>query len=229
MKRIVMVLLICMVSLAGCSKAASEIARALSNRSSESQDEDYEAIKLDDDTTFYNDYLGVSYTIPKGWWLYDLSEDNFSEDKGDVSDPILMDIVFNDYSDYNDSLIWLINFGNLESSTRNNHLGFTLEARSLDGTSGITNFKRYFEDYMLEPTENEEYTLIESEQANINGKVFELTDYLVTREKDDFNIVTLICEVKNGYFFIVMVDYWPENTKAKENIIESVGKAIGFY
>ena len=105
MKRIVMALLICAVSLVGCSKAASEIARALSNRASDSQDEDYEAIKLDSDTTFYNDYLGVSYTIPKGWWLYDLDEDNFSENKGDVSDPILMDVGFDDYNGYNYSLI----------------------------------------------------------------------------------------------------------------------------
>ena len=82
---------------------------------------------------------------------------------------------------------------------------------------------------MLEPTENEDYSLLETEQVNINGKVFELSDYLVSREKDDFNIITLICEVKNGYYFIAIVDYWPENTKAKENIIESVGKAIGFY
>jgi len=229
MKRMALALLICAVSLAGCSKAASEIARVLSNRSQESGDEDPDAVKLGSDTTFYNDYLGVSYTVPKGWWLYDIDEDNFSETKGDISDPILMGTTFDEFNGQNYSLVWLINFGNLESSSRNNHLGFTLEARSLDGLGGMANLKRHFEDYMLEPTEDEEYTLLGSEQVTIKGKVFELSDYLVSREKDDFNIITLICEVKNGYFFIAIVDYWPENTKAKENIIESFEKAIGFF
>ena len=229
MKRMALALLICAVSLAGCSKAASEIARVLSSRVSDNQDEDYPAVKLDSDTTFYNDYLGVSYTIPRGWWLYDVDEDNFSENKGDTSDPILMGITFDEFNDQHYSMIWLINFGNLENSSRNNHLGYTLEARSLDGLSGMASLKRHFEEYMLEPTESEEYTLLSSEQVSINGKVFELSDYLVSREQDDFNIVTMICEVKNGYFLIAIVDYWPENTKAKEMIIESVGKALGFY
>jgi hypothetical protein len=87
----------------------------------------------------------------------------------------------------------------------------------------------YFEGFMLEPTDEERYRLIDSRQVNIDGKNFELRDYLISRKTVDYSIMTLSCDVKNGYFFNIFVDYWPNNKNAKQQIIDSVTKSIEFY
>jgi len=237
MKRILPLMLIFVIPLAGCSKAVREFANVLNtsalnakaNSISEEDEDSFDAVKLSRDTKYYNDYLGISYTVPKGWWCYDVDESNLSESRGETGDSILLDVDYGDFKNYSYSKIWLMSFGSLEKSTSDNHLGFSFVARSLNGINNISGFMKYYELYMLEPTDNEEYTLLESEQLNIKGKLFELRDYLVTREKDNFNIITLSCEVKNGYFLNIMVDYWPENKNAKRAIIESVTKGIEFY
>jgi len=215
MKKNLLALLIFTVFLSGCSK----------NTGNSEED----AVKLNKEKKSYNDFLGLSYTIPKGWWIYEISEENLSDSRGVVLDPVSMDIFYNEFNDRNYSNIWLASFGNLKSSSSDNHLGFTLNAWNVDGIDSMSGFVRYLEIYMLEPTEEAEYELTDSEEITINGKVFEMRDFLVKREQDDYQIMTLCCEAKNGYFFISFVDYWPENTGAKKTIIESIGKAIEFY
>jgi len=223
--------LICPAFLTGCNKTINEALSSLSGNKAESSDEtEYgNAVKLNKETKYYNDFLGISYVIPKGWWVYDLSGENFSEKKGDITGDVSMDIDYGMYEDYKYSNIWLASFGNLEKSTNDNHLGFSLDARSLEGVNDLSSFMKYFEIFMLEPTEEEEYTLLESQQITIKGKPFELRNYLVSREEDNFNVLTLSCQVKQGYSFNISVDYWPENTKAKQAIIDSVSKAVEFY
>ncbi|GHV85543.1 hypothetical protein AGMMS50230_11510 [Spirochaetia bacterium] len=231
MKRLVLVLL-CALSLAGCSKTVAEILGDLGgnsgNAGSGTSRED-NAVKLNKEMRYYNDYLGISYRIPKNWWLYEVNDENFSETKGDITDDVSMDIAYGDFGTYNYSNVWLMTFGNLEKSITDNHLGFDLDARFVKGAENITSFMKYFEEFMLEPTEEEDYSLTNSEQLTINGKAFELRDYLVDRKEDDYQIITLSCQIKEGYFFNIIVDYWPENKKAKQAIIDSVSKSIEFY
>ena len=228
MKKIILSLLICIFSLAGCRKAADEIAGVFNrndrNNTSDSREDD-SPVRLGNEKTYFNDYLGLSYTVPRGWWLYELNEENFNETKGEILSHISMDIDY--YDDY--SRIWMINFGNLEYSTSVNHIGITFDARSSEGISGMAAYMRYFEDYMLEPTDTEDYSLREGGRRTIGGKVFEMRDYLVSREEDDYYIMTLSCEVGNGYYLNIFVDYWPENNRAKEDVIESISESIDFF
>lgn len=223
---------ICLTVFSGCDKMRNALESAAGNVSAsagadESQFPD--AIKLDNETRYYNDYLGISYSVPKGWWLYEVSGENLSESSGGITDEVSMDIGYGDFGDYSYSNLWLLSFGNLEESTRDNHLGFYLEAESLEGISDISGFMEYHESYMLEPTDEEEYELLESETASIGGRNFELRNYLVSREEDNYRIMTLSCAVKNGYFLNILVDYWPRNTRAKQAILDTVAKAVAFY
>ena len=197
---------------------------------SSASDEDWDAIKLNRETRYFNDFLGFSYAIPRGWWLYIANEENVGENKGDITDDVSMDIFFGSYGKYNYSTVWLLSFGNLEKSSQDNHLGFDIDARSVDGINDMSGFMKYFEAFMMEVEEDEEYKMIDSQQITINGNSFELRDYLVTQSDfRDYNILTLSCQAKNGYFLNIKVDYWADNTKAKDAILDSIKKAVEFY
>ena len=209
------ILLICAVTaLIGCNKKTID---------------DWGVVKLNKETRYYNDYLGISYAIPRNWWLYEINEYNLSESKGDIIDDVAMDIDYGRYENYRYANVWFVAFGNLEESSHGSHLGFSLDARSLEGINDVPGFMEYFEMFMLEPADEEEYSLLESQQINIKGKIFELRDYLVSREGDDFNVMTLSCQIKQGYFFNVSADYWPDNKRAKQTIIDSITNAVEFY
>lgn len=220
MRKVFFLFLLCITFFSGCVKNA------------EAPDETAEfpdAVKLSSEIKYFNDYLGISYTVPKGWWLYETSVENFAESTGDITDDISMDIGYGDYEDYTYSTAWLLSFGNLENSTQDNHLGFNLEASALEGINDISGFMEYSETFMLEPTGEEEYGMLARETISINGKDFELRDYSVSREEDNYCIMTLTCAAEHGYFFTIMVDYWPDNTRAKQAIIDTVTKAVEFY
>ena len=212
---ILALLLICAVTtLAGCNRNPAN---------------EYGAVRLSRDTRYYNDYLGFSYAIPRNWWVYDINEYNLSISRGEIDDDISMDIALGKYENYLYSNIWLMAFGNVENVAHNNHLGFGFDARLLDGINDIAGFMEYFEIFMLEPTVMEEYSLLDSQQINIAGKTFELREYLVTREDMYFNVITLSCQVKQGYFLNISVDFWPDNQNARQTIIDSVSRSVEFY
>jgi len=218
MKKTILALLIFLAAFCGCKKPQI------------STDEHPNAARLAEDASYYNDYLGISYTIQKAWWIYDVNEKNFSRSKGGITSEVSMDIGHNNSDGRFHSQLWLLSFANLVTSSYDNHLGFNLDARSIRGVNDISGFMEYFEGFMLEPTNEERYRLIDSQQVDIGGKNFEMRDYLVSRRNSaDYCILTLSCDVKNGYFFNVYVDYWPGNRDAKQQIIDSVTKSIEFY
>ena len=215
--------------LTGCSKTVNDVLETFGSAGSTGVNEEQDAVKLNKETRYYSDFLGVSFAVPKGWWLYEVDENNFSPSKGDTADEISLDMEYGDYEGYTYSLLWLMSFGNLENSGQDNHLGFHLDARALKGINNMAGYMKYFEIYMLEPTEDANYSLLESRQITIKGKPFEFRTYLVSQEENDFHYLTFTCEVKEGFFFNISVDYWPKNTKAEQAAIESITKAIEFY
>ena len=232
-KKIVLILPISIFFLAGCSKTANDIPVFFGDgKTAESTalNDEWKAVKIKKETRYYNDYLGFSYAIPKGWWLYNVNEENFGKSRGDITDDISMDLYFNKYGDYSFLSVWFLAFGNLEKTDLDNHLGFDLDARSLDGVYDMAGFMKYFEAYMLESDDDVVYRLIDSRQISIKGKPFELREYTVTQsDYRDYNIVTLSCRVKEDYFLNIKIDYWADNTKAENAIIECVTKAIEFF
>ena len=209
----------------GCSKLLNEaIASVNRNISDDSEDSEADAIKLTKETTYYNDFLGVSYTIPKGWWLYDIREDNFSTDKSEIADSASMDLYYDE--DDKTTTAYFISFGNLQDSTKQNHLGFDINAESLKGVSDTGEYMKYYEKYMLEPIEETTYTLEDTDTVTIKGKKFELRAYMVHRDEENYYILTLTTPIKNNYFLNILANYWPENENARKEIIDSVTKAL---
>ncbi|MDR1142663.1 MAG: hypothetical protein LBK77_00400 [Spirochaetaceae bacterium] len=233
MKKLVLSLLVCVFvlsGLSGCKKAFNEALSILGIGGGEDNSgRTANAVKLDKETRYYNDFLGVSYAIPNNWWLYEVNEENFSEKKGDITDDISMDIMYGEYDIYSYANLWLISFGNLKDDRQDNHLGFDLDVRSIEGAPDMAAYMKYFEAYMLEPEDETSYRMTDSQQLTINDTVFELRDYLVDRDQDDYHILTLSCKIKEGYFLNLLIDYWPQNTKARQAIISSISEGLQLY
>ena len=186
-----------------------------------------DAIQLEVPVTYRNKYLGIIYTIPSGWWLYDLNSSNFNTDGMGTEDSITLDIIYGD--DY--SLIELVSFANLQSSSKDNHLGFEVAAESREDSSSIQEYMPHFEEFILQKTKNQRdvsSSLLESGVANISGKDFEKRVFEVFRPRDTYRILTLTAPVKDGYFLNIMVNYWPNNKNAQTAIVNAVDKALIF-
>ncbi|MDR2470825.1 MAG: hypothetical protein LBD09_01780 [Treponema sp.] len=232
MKKTITAFLVCaLAALGGCNKTVNEAVEALRNIQTAQGGGEAEqgGAKLAKETRFYNDYLGVSFAVPKGFWLYEVNGDNFGESKGDVTDEVSMDISISTLAKGVRSSAGLVSFGNLEDSRRDNHLGFDLYAQSLEGKGDMASFMEYYEAFMLEPTDEADYEMLGREQLKAGGKTFEVRIYLLDREDDDYHILTATCPVKNGYFFNVEATYWPENTKGKQAILDNIAKNVAFY
>jgi hypothetical protein len=204
----------------GCSGKIREIISGLQG-GAESGDNTFEesALKYEDRVVYYNEYLGFSCAVPKGWWLYERNMNNFSEDPEETADPAGLDISYGDESDY----IELISFANLQYSSRDNHLGFDINAESINGVQDIESYMERFEEFMLEPGENTAYRLLGSGGVDINGAAYEKRIFEVIREEENnYHILTLTRPVKEGYFLTIMVSYWPNNKNAEEIVINAV-------
>jgi hypothetical protein len=228
MKKILPLLLcvLCLTGLAGCNKTVNEVMEAV--RGGRGGEEAPQGARLTEEARYYNDYLGVSFAVPRGFWLYDVNEDNFGG-PGDITGEVSMDFSIDTWDEAVHSHASLVSFGNLEDSRRDSHLGFDLDAQSLEGIGDTASFMEYYEAFMLEPTEEADYELLGSEQFEAGGKTFAVRIYLLDREEDDYHILTATCAVKNGYFFTVEATYWPENVKGKQAILDTIAKNVAFY
>jgi hypothetical protein len=70
---------------------------------------------------------------------------------------------------------------------------------------------------------------VDSGSLTINGTVFEQREFLIDREADDYYVLSFAAKVKNNYFLVIDVSYWPENTRAKEAIVDSITKGLTIY
>jgi hypothetical protein len=163
--------------------------------------------------------------VSKGWWLYRLHEDNFSEDPEETASEEALDINYGTDAGKNYSFMSLISFANLQYSTSDNHLGFSISAEILDGIDSLPAYMEYLETYMLEPDTNT-YELLDSGSLTINGTGYERRVFEVIRKKDNYHFLTLTRPVDNGYYLTIKVSYWPENKNAEKQIISALSHAM---
>jgi hypothetical protein len=215
-------------SLSACSQQVRELLSQIQKSQTqesggEANGAEASAVKNARDTTYFNDYLGVSYTLPKGWWLYDVNTDNFSEEEGDTGYPDILDI----YYDGEQSYINLISFANLQHSGKDNHLGFDINAESLEGISSLAEYMEYYEEFMLEPEEDTEYSMLDSGKIDIKGSDYEKRVFLVSpSERREYELITLTRPARENYYLTVVASYWPENKNAQTAVINAVGKGM---
>jgi hypothetical protein len=183
-----------------------------------------DAIQLEQSITFYNDYLGFSYTIPKSWWLYDLNSANFSRDQEDTGDAVAFDIEYGDGY----SCIGLASFANFRFSSKDRHLGFEMAAEFREDSNSIEKYMPHFERAMLKNDGEAVYSLLESGSSYIAGRNFEKRVYGLTRSKASYKLITLSTGLKKGYFLNIIVNYWPRNKNAEFAITDAIDKALVF-
>ena len=229
----VLVCLMVSLSLAGCSKiwqrAVQEIGGGFQGRNAgetaaESPEED-NAVRYSEVTVYHNSFLDFSYTVPRGWWLYNLNENNFNADPEETRDRVNLDFSYGEDAGMKYSYLGLIFFANLQFSNRDNHLGFSINAESLEGVETLGEYMNYFERYMLEPDENE-YELLESDRVLINGLSYERRIFEVIREVDNYRYLTFTRSAAQGYYLTIKVSYWPENPGAEEEILDALSRAM---
>ena len=231
MKKIIS-LLVALVLLSSCGAldTANSLADGLvsglrgnggSNNSSGDYDYEDDAEQLENERTFYNSYLGVSLSLPAGWWLYETYPENFGRSAETTSDPALMDISKDDISYY----MQLLDCATLQYSTKINHLGFFFEAEKLLDASSVEDFIEYNAQYMYNSVDGE-FVLLDTSSVNIAGREFVSQTYLIPRAEDPYNELVLTCELNEGYFLVIYMDYWPENVDAEEYAIKFLNENL---
>jgi hypothetical protein len=183
-----------------------------------------DAEKLTADTTYYNGFLALSYTIPGGWWQYNISAENFTANPADSATETLLDISFGDDYTYID----IAYFANVQYSSSDNHIGVHISAEKQDGAETLDAYMEGYVEYMLEPYEGDTYTLKDEDTAEIHGHHFELRVFDVEQEGRPYCIITYTCAVNNGYYLTFLASYWPENKNAPENIRRFIEEGLEF-
>jgi hypothetical protein len=214
-------------AVSGCSKKINSLLREIQNSSlNAGSDEDFsfeeDAVKYEETVVYHNAYLGFSYAVPKGWWLYSLNGENLSEDAEETADPAGLDIYYEEEREYID----LISFANLQFSNMDNHLGFDISAETITGVDDLAGYMEYFEEYMLEPEEDTTYSQLSAGRTTIGSFEYEQRIFGVYRENNvEYHLLTLTRPVNDGFFLTITASYWPANKKAVPSIISAVAKA----
>ena len=178
-------------------------------------------IRLEQAISCHNAYLGLSWSFPKGWWVFDLNSSNFNPERGDTRDPALLDIIYGDGYRYLD----LAFFANHSSSSRRNFLGFYLSAEFREDSRNIGQYMASFEERLSEKYGGAAAVLL-SGIDSINGISFEKRIFEISLPNSSFRILSLCAGLQNGYFLNIMAYHWPENKNAVSSIFDALNKAL---
>jgi len=218
-------IILCLALFSACSlvtDAINEISGSSSSGGEYAFEDDAE--KLSETTTYYNGFLGFSYTIPSGWWLYRMNSENFTAAAADSAAESLLDIFFGEDYDF----IEMANIANLQYSSSDSHIGVYISAEKLEDVQTLDDYMDEYLDYMLEPGDGDQYTLAEEDTAEINGRYFAICVFDVDQENRPYRIITYTCEVNSGYFLTLLANYWPENRNALNNIRGFIEEGLEF-
>lgn len=189
--------------------------------------EEKDAKRLLLDTSYHNGYLGLSLTVPQGWWTYHIDADNFTDTPSKSTDKKSLHF----YEENGYKYLDLASFANLQYSSELLHIGFEVDAEWYEDISTLSEYMEIFETDMLE-NHDAMYTLEESGLMQINGTLFEKRLYLSQSSNntthDPFCILTLTAETANGFFLTFWCTYWEENTQAQDTIEQALTQGLIF-
>jgi hypothetical protein len=154
------------------------------------------AIQLDKAMTCYNTNSGVSFIIPKRWWLYDLNTANFSPNPDDTVDNAFFDIIYEEN-------LWrmdLVSFANSRFPLKKKYFGFeiSLESGKIFNSQGNS--------------------------VIINGMLFK--KHKLSQPLDRTGIISFSTDLKTDCFLNIRVTYWGKNRNAESGIINILEKAL---
>jgi hypothetical protein len=192
---------------------------ALSNLGGTDVPYEQQATKNTQSTTYANSALGVSYTLPSDWWLYEANSSNFAFDAAKTVNLDLQEVLSSDGRDF----LELISVGNYQYSNQADHIGLDLNAERVAGVTTIDGFMDYYDEFMLEPTDEYTYALESAEPAALGGKAFARRIYRVIPVADSdgyYYILAYITPIKNDYFLTITANYWPEMANAANIVVD---------
>ena len=180
-----------------------------------------EAIRLAQALACHNTNLGISFTVPKGWWLYDLNTANFSPDPEDTADAAAFDYIYTGDDSFS---MELMSIANLRYPERKKHLGFDISIESRKNSQEIGEFKSHYEKFIPEGEWN--ITLIDSGLTVINSVSFRKHVFEVSLPKNSFRIIDLTTVLETGDFLNITVRYWLKNKNAEHYILGIINRAL---
>ena len=179
-----------------------------------------DAIRIEKALTCHNTNMGISFTIPKGWWIYDLNTANFSPDRDDTAGADSLDIIYG----VNFTRIELVKFANFRFPRRKKYLGFDISAGSGGNFPVNGEFPEYDDGFISENNLNT--SLIDSGFVTINNIPFEKQIYEVTQPRNKFRIITLSTGLKTGNFLNISIKYWLKYKNAEFFIIGLLDRSL---
>lgn len=232
-------LLVCLIFvMSGCElvDAAKDAISGVSSGSSGDSggNSNLEAMtQLTENVTYHTTYLGVTNTLPKGWWTYDIDSNNVSTDPELTDDRATLAIDFS--TDSENEYMYLLGISNTNDSNRGNYTSLSFEAEKFESFPTADDLSLYAEDYVeyLElPYEDGTpgWEFVEMSIETINDKQWAIS-YLYSPETDDYYAASMIyasTAVNDGYFLNIFMYYYPENTSAESSLRKHIEKNLVF-
>jgi hypothetical protein len=231
MRKLLTALLAAALLLAGAGCAKEEPATGqpqASTQESSGNETAAPAQKEDQDTVYYNSFLGLTVTAPAGFYVTNLNEANLSQDPAATANP--NDLEWHDYGDGSFSLD-LIAIANKRSDTHDDHAILQLYAEDYADFSG--GFDAYWEDFLYYTDYTGEdgfyYVSEDTATAELHGRTYRTLTRVVGNNGYSSEYVEEYYVTQMGDIYVVVyVDYWSDSAQAKADAYFLREKCIKF-
>jgi len=175
-------------------------------------------ILLDQALTCYNTSMGISLTVPNGWWLEDLNTANFSPNSDETADPSTFDIIYDD----NSSRMELIRFANLRYPNRKKYICFEISVESNE----ISPENGEFDGFKPKNQQDGNIEAIETGIVTINNTNFEKKIYKISRSSGYFMVINFTTDINTEYLLSITAAYRQKNKNAESIINKLINNAL---
>ena len=181
-----------------------------------------EAIKSK--TVLMNKFFGIQLTIPKGWYLISLNENNFNKGGVDTKEELSLHAYYD--SNQNGTHVDLAVLYNVKEEASLNHVEVDVFAEKLNMT-----FNEYLQsivDYAVSKVGGYPDEFLKESSALIKGISYRTLHFQSAREEDRYLTDYYICE-RQGYYLCMRFVYWAENTDAEKEITSYMNENVTWH